>query len=524
MPVEQYTELSPSEFFYRNRELAGFTNPSRSLYTAIRELFENSMDACELHGIKPDILVVLREIKKISSERSIYRLYIRDNGSGIPEQHVLEALGKMLYSSKYVLRQSRGTFGLGGTMALLYGQITTNQPIKVISATRRSGKIYQYVFKINVRSNKADVKEVKRFRNIDGWHGTIIDFMLEGCYSRIRSKIVEYFKYTAVIAPYAEITFIDPEGRLFFFKRTSNKMPKPPKETKPHPHGIDIEGLRKMLIESDPNMTLKDFLKSKFHRVGEKTANNFLEFVKLDGTITIKEILSDKDGRVIEKLYRGLQNYDKFLSPSADILSPIGVDILREGIIKEFHPEYVSVVARPSSSYKGHPFIVEAAIAYGGSIPGAPGEIVLFRYANKIPLLYDEANDVSRKVLNSINWNSYRRPSDRPTAIFIHICSTKVPFKSVGKEFIADIPEVEREIELAIRELLRGLTRYTRKVIRRMEAEKRLNIFKKYLPQIAKFSTKLADKKAVPDVKPLIRRIEDRYKLRQQEIIFSQKT
>lgn len=522
MVRELYTELSPSEFFYRNRELAGFTNPGRSLYTAIRELFENSMDACELHGIKPDIFVVLRKIKRLSSERAVYKLYIKDNGSGIPEKHILEALGKMLYSSKYILRQSRGTFGLGGTMALLYGQVTTNQPIKVISATKNSDKIYQYVFKIDIRNNRADVKEIKRFRNVNKWHGTIIDFMLEGNYSRVKNKIIEYFKYTAVIAPYAEITFIDPDGRLFFFRRTSNKMPRPPKRTKPHPHGIDMEGLKKMISDSDPNITLKDFLKTKFHRVGEATARNFLKFAKLDGSIKLKDIINDKDGRILEKLYKALQNYDRFLSPSADILSPIGEEIFKEGIIKEFNPQYVNVVIRPSSSYKGHPFIVEAAIAYGGSIPGNPGEIVLFRYANKIPLLYDEANDVSKKVLNSINWNSYKRPHDKPIAIFIHICSTKVPFKSVGKEFIADIPEVEREIELAIRELLRGLTRYTRRIIRKMEAEKRLGVFKKYLPQIAKFSTKLADKKVVPDIKPLLDKIEMRYKIK--TLISSQKT
>jgi len=509
--VEEYKELSPSEFFYRNRELAGFTSPSRSLYTAIRELFENSMDACELYGIKPDILIILREVKKVSNETSIYRLYIRDNGSGIPEEHILGALGKMLYSSKYVLRQSRGTFGLGGTMALLYGQITTNQPIKVTSATIKSKKIYQYVFKIDIRSNKAEVKEFKRYRNRNKWHGTIIDFMLEGNYSRIKSRIIEYFKYTAAISPYAEITFIDPDGRLFLFRRTSSKMPKPPKETKPHPHGIDFETLKKMLIDADPKMTIKEFLKTSFHRVGDRIASNFLSYAKLNPNLTIEDLLSDKSGKLVEKLYRSLQNYDRFLSPSADVLSPIGADILKEGIIKEFHPQYVDVVVRPSSSYKGHPFIVEAAIAYGGGIPGSAGEIVLFRYANKIPLLYDEANDVARKVLNNINWSSYRRPYDGPTAFFIHICSTKVPFKSVGKEFIADIPEVEREIELAVKELLRGLTRYTRKIQRRMEAQKRVELFRKYLPQIAKFSTGLAGKRKVPNVEYLIEKIEDRY-------------
>lgn len=511
MVVEEYKELSPSEFFYRNRELAGFTSPSRSLYTAIRELFENSMDACELHGIKPDILIILREVNKISSERSIYRLYVRDNGSGIPEEHILGALGKMLYSSKYILRQSRGTFGLGGTMALLYGQITTNQPIKVTSATIKAKRIYQYVFKIDIRRNRADVKDFKRFINKNRWHGTIIDFMLEGNYPRIKSKIIDYFKYTAAITPYAEITFIDPDGKLFLFRRTSDKMPKPPKETKPHPHGIDFETLKKMLYEADPEQTIKEFLKNNFHRIGEKIASNFLSYAKFSLELKIKDLIRDRTSKLMEKLYRALESYNKFLSPSADILSPIGMDSFKEGIIKEFNPEYIDVVIRPSSSYKGHPFVIEAAVAYGGKLPGGAGDIILFRYANKIPLLYDEANDVSRKILGNINWSNYRKPSDGPTAFFIHICSTKVPFKSVGKEFIADIPEVEKEIELAIRELLRGLTRYTRRIQRKREAQRRIEVFKKYLPQIAKFSAELANKRRVPDITPLIGRIEKRY-------------
>jgi|Deesub1362B_J571_1020462.scaffolds.fasta_scaffold00003_394 DNA topoisomerase-6 subunit B len=515
MVVESYKELSPSEFFYRNRELAGFTNPSRSLYTAVRELFENAMDACELHGIPPDILIILREIQKISNEVSIYRLYIRDNGSGIPEEHILGALGKMLYSSKYILRQSRGTFGLGGTMALLYGQITTNQPIKVVSATLRSRKVHQYTFSIDIRNNRADVKDFKRFRNKERWHGTIIDFMLEGNYSRVRTKIVEYLKYTATIAPYAEITFIDPEGRFFYFKRTTTKLPKPPKETKPHPHGIDIEILKKMLYESDEDMTLLEFLTNKFHRVGNRIAKKFLAYARIPGEMTIKELLRTSDRKLIERLYRALQNYDGFLAPSANILSPIGKEAFKEGIIKEFEPKYVDVVVRPSSSYKGHPFIVEAAVAYGGKIPGGPGEIVLFRYANKIPLLYDEGSDVSKKILSNLSWSSYRRPMDGPTAFFIHICSTKVPFKSVGKEFIADIPEVEKEIELAVRELLRGLTRYTRQVQKKKEAVKRLGIYQKYLPQIARFSAELAGRKP-PDVTKLISRVEEKYKVKKE--------
>ena len=52
-PQVTFAEISPSEFFYRNRDLAGFSNPSRALYSATRELVENSLDACEIGGVLP---------------------------------------------------------------------------------------------------------------------------------------------------------------------------------------------------------------------------------------------------------------------------------------------------------------------------------------------------------------------------------------------------------------------------------------------------------------------------------------
>ena len=505
--VESYRELSPSEFFYRNRQLAGFTNPARSLYTAVRELFENSMDACELKQIPPQIIVILREIKKLSPVLGIYKLYIQDNGSGIPDKHVLNALGKIFYSSKYVIRQSRGTFGLGGTLSLLYGQITTGRPVKVISSTGGKFSSY-YVFSIDVNKNQPVIHSKKRVSNKSGWHGTIIEFYLEGNYIGAARYIINYFKYTAVIAPYAEIMFIDPYGNLFFFPRTTERLPHPPKETKPHPHGIDLEKLKLLLRDSPQGITVKDFLINTFHRVGHGTANKFLKFARIHPNIRLNE-LSNED---IEKLYRTLKRFDGFRAPSADILSPVGEYILKEGISKEFKPEYIDAISRPPSSYSGHPFIVEAALAYGGNIPGNSGEIKLFRFANKIPLLYDEGSDVSSKVLNNINLANYKRLTDKPLGLFIHIVSTKVPFKSVGKEAIADIPEIEREIELAVRFLLRRFTKYTRIVVKRMEAKKRVRVFEKYLRLIGEFSGNLAGVGRV-DVEPLINKVRKKYKV-----------
>ncbi|MEM2989181.1 MAG: DNA topoisomerase VI subunit B, partial [Candidatus Bathyarchaeia archaeon] len=157
------------------------------------------------------------------------------------------------------------------------------------------------------------------------------------------------------------------------------------------------------------------------------------------------------------------------------------------------------------STYSGYPFIVEVGIAYGGGVRAAGG-ISLYRFANKIPLLFDEASDVSWKVVNGlIDWRRYKVSPEMPVAVFVHICSTKVPYKTVGKEFIADRPEVEREILNAVREVARRLSLYLSKKEYAEREKRKLDVFQKYLPKIAEFSAKLAGRE-VPDIKPLLRK------------------
>src|SRR5713226_9015891 len=216
-----FSEISPSEFFYRNRDLAGFTNPARALYMAVRELVENSMDAAELLGVTPDIYVKLVADNPNTEmpDPKAYRLSVTDNGPGVSPQHVPSAFGKVFYGSKYVLRQSRGMFGLGGTMAILYGQITTNKPVNV--TTSADGK-WKHAFQmiIDIGENRPTV--LKRLRtNANGTTGTRVDLTLEGDYPRAAQKISDYLKQTAMVASYANITFVDPQGGVTFYERAT---------------------------------------------------------------------------------------------------------------------------------------------------------------------------------------------------------------------------------------------------------------------------------------------------------------
>jgi DNA topoisomerase-6 subunit B len=493
--------MSASDFFYRNRDIAGLTNPSRSIFVAIRELVENSLDAAESQKIAPDIYVRLSFEAEATKDTQIYKLRVEDNGSGIQPRFIPSAFGQILYGSKYKLRQARGTFGLGGKMAVLYGQITTHQPVVVTSSTGQE-KIYTFKLMIDIQRNKPIIVDRKVLINKDNWRGTIIEFSIEGDYLRAMPKIIEYFKQTAMVNPYANIIFVDPKGRFYKFTRATTEMPEPPKETMPHPYGVDVELLQR-LIQVTECTNMSTFLRQHFHRVGEVTAAKFLEFAGIPSNKSPKKLTHEE----IVRLMQNLKKYKDFLPPDASCLSPLGEELLKAGVTKELNPEYLVVHQRKPSTYAGHPFIVEMAMAYGGNIPKRDG-FVIYRFANKIPLLYDEASDVSYRVISNMNWRRYKVQPEMPIALVIHICSTKVPYKTVGKEFISDRPEVRREEANAIREVARQIQHFLARKEHVHNEKKRLSIFSKYLPKIAEFSTTLAGQTKRPDIDKLLKSVQ----------------
>ena len=493
-----FAEISPSEFFYRNRDLAGFSNPARALYMAVRELVENSFDACELFGFLPDIYVrIISENPALdSADPAPYWLTVTDNGPGVDPQHVPSAFGKVFYGSKYALRQSRGMFGLGGTMAILYGQITTNKPVKITTSV--DGKIkHSFEMLIDIAENRPVVLK-RESSKANGTTGTRVDLTLEGDYLRASPKIGDYLKQTAMMASYANLTFVDPTGQVTLFERVTDKMPSAPKETLPHPYGIDVEAFKR-IIKLSGKEDMKTFMVTHFHRVGEKIATKFLEFAGVDQKTRPKDLSNQQIVAVVD----ALQRFPDFLQPDASVLSPVGEEILLAGIKKELQPEFSVLVARPPSSYSGFPFLVEVGLAYGGKIL-QPG-VKLFRFANRIPLLYDESSDVSFKVLNEeVDWRRYHVPQDAPIAVITHICSTRIPYKTVGKEYIADRPEIERDLRNATREALRRLGLYLSKKGSMEAVQRKMNIYGKYLPLIARFSMELAEERRMPRYRKLI--------------------
>jgi len=598
---EKFNQISPSEFFYSNRDLAGFSNPTRSLYTAVREFVENALDACDQKGILPDVHLTIKAVEPEKPDPKPYILTVKDNGPGIDAEHIPLAFGTVLYGSKFGLKQARGMFGLGATMAILYGQITTNKPVIVKSSS--DGAIQnQFEILLDIQKNKPVI--VKHTTKEVSKKGLSVSICLEGDYSKAGNKIRDYVYETSLITPYASITFDDPKGQKFSHPRFVKDIPPPPTIIRPHPHGIDVERIRRMIVESQfeiptiddamiekvrkdlglsaknlsftaimdkakkkwktlsrqvrvvialmsflkmdfeklnkikiedidmPNKKLfywdfgdsqsksiemdpesqyykqltntvqgeplTTFLTKRFQRIGPTTAVKFAEFAKFKperrmGTLSNQELVQLSDS---------LQKFEDFMAPDSSCLAPLGEEPLEKGIKKFFNPDFTAVVQRPASAYSGFPFIIEMGIAYGGDIKSGGPHV--YRYANRIPLLYDEGSDVVLKVVNDTDWGRYKVKGEPPFIIVSHICSTRIPYKTAGKENVADRQEIERELRLGLQFLSRKLAAYMSKRGQADMAKKRANLYAKYLPQIAEFCTELAGKKKEPNYKKLL--------------------
>ena len=240
-----------------------------------------------------------------------------DNGPGVDPHHVPRAFGKVFYGSKYVLRQSRGMFGMGGTMAVLYGQITTNKPVKVTtSVDGKSKHIFEML--IDIGENKPIILR-RDTEEANGKTGTRVDVMLEGDFTRSAQKLNDYFKQTALVGSYANLTFVDPIGRISTYERATEALPPPPKETLPHPYGVDVEAFKRM-VKLNEEKTLKRFMTTHFHRIGDRTAVKFLEFAGMKPDLSPEKLSNEQMVTIVD----ALQRFQEFLPPDSQLPLPRG--------------------------------------------------------------------------------------------------------------------------------------------------------------------------------------------------------
>lgn len=540
-------QKSPAEFFAENKNIAGFDNPGKCLYTTVRELVENALDSAEAISELPVIEITIEEIvkskfnsmiglvdrervdeelyddyetakarekrlakearaqeiqaknaalgKKVKEhavsksskgrgEASFYRVTCRDNGRGMPHDDIPNMFGRVLSGTKYGLKQTRGKFGLGAKMALIWSKMSTGLPIEISSSMRGQNYLSFCRLDIDIHRNIPHIHLHEKRDNKDKWHGAEIQVVIEGNWTTYRSKILHYMRQMAVITPYAQFLFkfvsdAPDKNVTIKFARRTDVMPPVPVETKHHPSSVDILLIKRLIAETS-KQNLMQFLQHEFVNIGKPLAERLIGEMgpEFSPKMAVKS-LTDQQIVRIHQLFRQA----KFDDPSGDCLSPAGEYNLRLGIIKELHPDMVATYSGSAQVFEGHPFIVEAGVSVGGK--DVKQGLNIFRFANRIPLLFEQGGDVvTRTALKRISWNNYKiNQTQDKIGVFVSIVSTKIPFKGTGKEYIGDdISEIASAVKSAIQQCCIQLKSKIVKKMQAREQQERKRNLSKYIP------------------------------------------
>jgi DNA topoisomerase-6 subunit B len=518
-------EISVSEFFTKNRHLLGFDNPRKALLTCVKEAVDNALDAAEEAGILPDVVVTVEVVPAngspppAASQAIRFRVTVIDNGPGIVRQQIPPIFAKLLYGSKFHrLRMSRGQQGIGISAAGMYAQLTTGRPVQIISRTGPRAAAHYFEVSIDTKQNEPRIFESKK---IDWEHprGTQVTLEIEGRYQKGRASVDEYLEQTAIANPHVDLAYHAPEGDTRKYPRTIQELPPQPREIKPHPYGIEFGVLLRMLHDTRSH-SLAGFLAGDFSRVSAALAVEICKTARLSPDARPRNV----HGEEAEALYKAIQT-TKIMAPPSNCISPIGEKAILHGLYTQIKGDFYTAVTRPPSVYRGNPFIIEAGLAYGrgpdpvgatAEAPAAPlaegeqanddGELArVIRYANRVPLLYQQSACATFKAVLETAWRNYGIAQSRgalpagPMVVFVHMASVWVPFTSESKEAIADYDEIRKEIKLALQECGRRLGVFLRRRERAKSEFRRRNIFELYIEEVVEACGRLKGGKLAKD-------------------------
>jgi len=511
-------DISVSEFFTKNRHLLGFDNPRKALLTCVKEAVDNALDAAEEAGILPEVVVTLAVVANNgdapppASQATRFRVTVIDNGPGIVRHQIPPIFAKLLYGSKFHrLRMSRGQQGIGISAAGMYAQLTTGKPVQIISRTSARGAAHYFEVQIDTKKNEPRIFENKKI-DWDHERGTQVTLEIEGRYQKGRASVDEFLEQVAIANPHVKLVYHAPDGETREYPRTIDELPPQPREIKPHPYGIEFGILLRMLHDTRSHW-LSGFLSGDFSRVSPAVAQEICKTAKLSPNARPRNI----HGTEAEALYKAIQA-TKIMAPPSNCISPIGEKAILHGLYKQIKGEFYTAVTRPPSVYRGNPFVIEAGLAFGKApnqaaaaapeapvVPLAEGEerdddselARVIRYANRVPLLYQQAGCATYKAALETAWRNYGISQSRgalpagPMVIFVHMASVWVPFTSESKEAIADYDEIRKDIKLALQECGRRLGMFLRRRERAKSEFRRRNIFELYIEEVVESCARL---------------------------------
>ena len=506
-------QIAISEFFEKNKHFLGFDSLQRSIITAVKEAVDNSLDACEEERILPDIRVEINRLKDGRIE-----LISQDNGPGIPRGAIEHVFGKFLLGSRFhAIRQTRGQQGIGITGVVMYGQLTTGSKTTVTSKVEDESSAVRVDLGIDTRKNKA----IKSGESRDVWvdevtgeeikHGLKIRTEMKAKYQRGKQSVYQYLKMTSIVNPHATIslTVKDRDGSVIeegHWPRTTDRLPRVVAEIKPHPHGIHLGTLQRMLREAEERK-MTSFLRHNFSGVSMRAAREILKKAGLEESRQPRRIKAEEAQAVLDSFQKV-----KLLNPPTDCLSPIEDLLIKKGLSKAIDSRFASTVTRETRVTQGNPFQIEVGLVFGGDLV-SDSPIEILRFANRVPLMYQQGGCLLTKAVESVDWKRYGldQPGGRglpkgPAAVLIHLASTNVQFTSEAKEAVAVNEEVLGEVRRALMEVGKGLKNHLKKSSQRKKAQEKFELINVILPEISQKTSQILDRDE-PDLAPIITQI-----------------
>jgi DNA topoisomerase VI subunit B len=358
-----------------------------------------------------------------------------------------------------------------------------------------------------------------------------------------------------------------PGNETLSFPRATGELPKEAVEIKPHPHGVELGALMLMARESKSH-DVRGFMQTAFSRVSPSAAGEILAKVSwgkkpvrprvLGANRAMAEELHKAIGETKlmnpptnclspigdELMKKGLVSFLNVIESEGeggDENAQLDLDSAamkstkktarapaagkqaakgkaepapeqptipdappEEGVEKiKGHNYFIATVTRSPKVYRGNPFQVEVGLAYGGSWP-PDKTIELFRFANRVPLLFQRGACGITDAIVRTDWRNYLLSQPKgslpvgPMALLVHIASVWVPFTSESKEAVAHYPDILKEIQLAAQECGRKLATFIRKRKAADYQAQRRSIFELYIEEVAIAIGKITGRKPNP--------------------------
>lgn len=481
------TTSSTAEYFSKNLQQVGFSSQTKAVLTTLKEAVDNALDACEEHGILPEVSVAVQKVGSGSLKNSDQiRIRVDDNGPGIAVEDVPKVFGEYLASSKFGRgRCSRGQQGIGISAATTWAQLTSAVGAKVITRTKNMRKALSCTVEVDIKNNKGVLKE-KEMIDWDRPHGTAVEFLVDG---RIQlngeAGLLNYLNGTTLVNPHLTLHYQVPEMEKQTIDRVSQDIPEVPEAIEPHPHTMK---LGEFIAHSHlfGRVKVEGWLKKGFSRIHEGVLTDLVK-AGLPRSLLDKQVDALKETE-FKQLFVAIQN-EKLMAPSTKSVLSIGEDSMAKSIKRLGAVDFFAVVSRKPTICDFKPVQIEVAVArLEDKHIEAESSVQVLRFANRVPLQFDKSACAIVHAIESVNWRAYgiTQPKNSlpqgPYIIAVSVVSPFIKFKNASKETIDGSDELVEEIRRALIQAGQKLSKHIRREVKANELEEKIRHIEQFGP------------------------------------------